>query len=93
MISLKLEFVHKNIIIAQLTLEYPIIKGKVQEEQASGAIPIREKGVRNVASDDAQTTSQRASVDTPIPIAGPLTATIIGFGKSIKQSTKFLEKI
>ena len=48
------------------------------------------KGVWKVAKSDAYTISTKPSSVTETPMAGPLTAATIGFGKSIKAQTNFL---
>lgn len=65
------------------TFAYPINRGKVWLEPASGVIPTLENGVWNVLLSEAKTTSTNARVVTPTPIAGPLTTAMMGFGNFI----------
>ena len=69
-----------------------MIAGNMCDEQASGEMPIFEKGVVKVADDEAYTTSQCGSIVTPTPTAGPFTTAKIGFGKFMRHFTKFLAK-
>ena len=56
--------------------------GSSTEEQFSGAMPMRAKGVWKVALRAASTRSQCKRIVTPTPTAGPFTRPTTGFGKS-----------
>jgi len=75
-----------------LTEARPIIRGNVRDEHPSGLCPKVVYGVWNQAFSLAQTTSHRGNIDAPSPMAGPFTATMIGFLNWIKVFTKFLKK-
>ena len=68
-----------------------MIRGKRNEAVPSGVCPRLVKGMWKVALSDAYAKSQRPRSVTEIPMAGPLTATIRGLGKSIKEETKSLK--
>mmetsp|Transcript_3813 Transcript_3813/g.11261 ORF Transcript_3813/g.11261 Transcript_3813/m.11261 type:complete len:228 (+) Transcript_3813:155-838(+) len=64
----------------------PMRSGKVTDEQPSGGTPSLAKGSEKVAAGEAKHASIRQVEVTAAPMAGPLTAATIGFGKSRKQA-------
>ena len=83
---------HDNTIFSlRLTLAKPNVLGKIKLEQPSGDCPRLTKGVLKVALSVQYTKSHSPSVVTGIPMAGPFTAAIRGFGNLIIASQKCLK--
>ena len=64
----------------------PSSRGNITLEQPSGVMPRGVNGVEKVAFSEAMMASQSVADVTHAPIAGPLTATRIGFGNRMNVS-------